>query len=183
MQNENLIFETFTIKPRPGEGLVCRILTMPAPYSFVPKATSLQHPGQTYGGQWLFNIIQEMRRLIMKTVFISMIIMMLSSVAYANELSKSFCERVNSAKDAAIAITGVGAGVVGGASATASAAGVTAVTHSSGAVILTGSGGYIAGTLASIGATSLAVLTAPVTMTAAAVSVATVGGAVYYCKE
>ena len=97
--------------------------------------------------------------------------------------SKSFCERVNDSKDAAIAITGMGAGAVGGASTVASAAGVTAVTHSSGAVILTGTSGYIAGTLGSIGAGTLSVLTAPVTITTAVVSVVAVGGAVYYCKE
>lgn len=96
---------------------------------------------------------------------------------------KSFCERVNDSKDAAIAIAGMGAGAVGGASTVASAAGVTAVTHSSGAVILTGTSGYIAGTLGTIGAGTLSVLTAPATITTAAVSVVAVGGAVYYCKE
>lgn len=96
--------------------------------------------------------------------------------------SKTLCERVNASKDAAIAIAGLGAGASGGATAAASAAGVTAVTHSSGAVILTGASGYIAGTLGTIGAAALAVLTAPATLTAAVVSVVTVGGAVYICK-
>ena len=97
--------------------------------------------------------------------------------------SKTFCERVNDSKDAAIAITGIGAGAVGGASTAASVAGVTAVTHSSGAVILTGTGGYISGTLGSIGAGSLAVLTAPATVTTAVVSFVAIGGAVYFCRE
>lgn len=105
--------------------------------------------------------------------------------AYLNckKPSKSFCERVKESKDAAIAITGFGAGTVAGTSTGAALAGVTAVTHSSGAVILTGTGGYIAGTLGSIGAGSLAVLTAPATLTTAAVSVVAVGGSVYFCKE
>lgn len=97
--------------------------------------------------------------------------------------SKQFCERVNDSKDAALAITGLAGGASAGATAAASAAGVTAVTHSSGAVILTGTGGYIAGTLGTAGASLLAFLTAPVTLTAAAVSVVAVGGAVYACRD
>lgn len=96
---------------------------------------------------------------------------------------KSVCERVNDSKEAAIAISSGAAGLTGGATAAASAAGVSAVAHSSGAVILTGSGGYIAGTLATVGASALAVLTSPITITAAAVSVVAVGGAVFICKE
>lgn len=105
--------------------------------------------------------------------------------AYLNcsKPSKSFCERVNDSKSAAIAITGLGTGAVAGASTGTAAAGVTAVAHSSGAVILTGTSGYIAGTLGTIGAGSLAVLTAPATITTAAVSVVAVGGAVYFCGE
>jgi len=99
------------------------------------------------------------------------------------EPKKSLCQRVNDSKGAAIAISSGAAGLTGGASAAASAAGVTAVAHSSGAVILTGASGYIAGTLATLGATALAVLTAPATITAAAVSVVAVGGAVYICKD
>lgn len=105
--------------------------------------------------------------------------------AYLNcsKPSKTFCERVNDSKAAAIAITGLGTGAVAGASTGAAAAGVTAVAHSSGAVILTGSAGYISGTLGTIGAGSLAVLTAPAAITTAAVSVVAVGGAVYFCGE
>ncbi|WP_390911015.1 hypothetical protein [Pseudosulfitobacter sp. SM2401] len=64
--------------------------------------------------------------------------------------SKTFCERVNVAKDEVLAFAALGgAAATASASATAvaSAAGVTAVTHSSGAVIITGTSGYIAGTL------------------------------------
>lgn len=96
---------------------------------------------------------------------------------------KSFCERVNATKETAIALAGLAAGTVGGAGTAASAAGVTAVAHSSGAVILTGTSGYIAGTLGGIGATSLAIVTAPATIAATAVSVVTVGGAVYFCRD
>lgn len=98
------------------------------------------------------------------------------------EPSVPLCDRVNATKDEVLAIVGIGAGATAGASAAASAAGVTAVTHSSGAVILTGSSGYIAGTLGTVGSGLLAVLTAPATLTAAAVSVVAVGGAVYVCQ-
>jgi len=96
---------------------------------------------------------------------------------------KTFCERVNESKDAAIAITGVAAGAAGGATLATAGTGVTAVLHSSGAAILTGAGGYIAGTLATIGATGLAILTSPITIGVTTISVVAVGGAVYICKE
>lgn len=98
------------------------------------------------------------------------------------EPSVPLCDRVNATREEALAIVGFGAGASAGASAATAAAGVTAVTHSSGAVILTGSSGYIAGTLGTIGSGLLAFLTAPATLTAAAVSVVAVGGAVYVCR-
>ncbi|WP_153145326.1 hypothetical protein [Dechloromonas sp. H13] len=92
------------------------------------------------------------------------------------------CETVNATKDEALAIVGLGAGAAGGATLATSAAGITAVTHSSGAVILTGSAGYIAGTLGTVAASVVSVLTAPATLVGATVSVVAVGGAVYLCK-
>ncbi|MCT4333801.1 hypothetical protein MU516_13105 [Paracoccus sp. YLB-12] len=97
--------------------------------------------------------------------------------------TKAFCSRVNDAKTAAVAITGFATGAVGGTVGATAATGTTVVAHSSGAAILTGSGGYIAGTLGTIGTTAIGILTAPVTVTAAAVSVVAVGGAVYVCSE
>lgn len=96
---------------------------------------------------------------------------------------KSYCERVNSAKSEAIALTSAAAAGVLGASKASAAAGTTAVAHSSGAYILTGSSGYIAGTLGTAGTTVTAVLTAPATLTTAAVTAVVVGGSVYYCNE
>lgn len=78
-------------------------------------------------------------------------------------------------------------GAVASAPAIAGAAGVTAVTHSSGAAILTGSSGYVAGSLGGVAATSLsaigAVITAPVTIIAGSAVAATIGGATYYCWD
>lgn len=92
------------------------------------------------------------------------------------------CTAINATKEEAIAIVGLGAGATGGATAIASAAGITAVTHSSGAVILTGSAGYLAGTLGTVSTAVVAALTAPVAIIGATVSVVAVGGAVYLCK-
>lgn len=93
------------------------------------------------------------------------------------------CEMVNASKEAALAIAGFSSGAVGGAIGTTTVTGTTVVMHSSGAAILTGSSGYVAGTLGTLGTTVLGVLTAPLFVTAAAVSVVAVGGAVYVCRE
>jgi len=92
------------------------------------------------------------------------------------------CTTVNASKEEALAIVGLGAGATGGAAAVSAAAGVTAVTHSSGAVILTGSAGYLAGTLGTVSAAVVGALTAPATIIGATVSVVAVGSAVYLCK-
>lgn len=100
---------------------------------------------------------------------------------FCKQPTRSYCERVNDSKDAALALAGLGAGATTGASLASGAAGVSAVTHSSGAVILSGSSGYIAGTLGTIGASLLSLLTAPVTVAAASVTLVGVGGSVYFC--
>ncbi|MEM7440660.1 MAG: hypothetical protein AAF393_13755 [Pseudomonadota bacterium] len=99
------------------------------------------------------------------------------------EQSKSFCQRVNQSKDEAIKIARYVRGAVVLTSGATKLAGVTVVKHSSGAAILTGSGGYISGTLGTIGTTTLGVLTSPVTLTATSVSVIAIGGVVYLCSD
>ena len=89
---------------------------------------------------------------------------------------------VGDAKDLALKFKDSKAGTISGmigktavatttASSVASAASVTAVTHSSGALILTGSSGYVAGSLGSAGAAAVAgattvtsIITAPATL-------------------
>ncbi len=95
----------------------------------------------------------------------------------------SLCEVVSNNTEKFAAVVGLGAGATGTAAMATSGLGITAVTHSSGAVILTGSSGYIAGTLGALGSSALAFLTAPLTLSAAAVSVVAVGGTVYYCSS
>lgn len=97
------------------------------------------------------------------------------------EPSRSFCEVVEDSKEAAKLISNFSRATVVGISGFAKLAGVKVVAHSSGAAILTGSGGYMAGTLGAVAAT-VAVLLSPYTATAATVTVVAVSGAVYVCK-
>jgi len=92
------------------------------------------------------------------------------------------CESINAASNEVIAVAGAASAMVGGVAgaSVAAASGVSAVAHSSGAYILTGSSGYIASTLGGASATLLGVLGAPV-LGAAAVSVITVGSAIWVC--
>lgn len=99
--------------------------------------------------------------------------------------SKTYCERVNATKEEALALVGLGTATVAASAATTAAlssTGVAVVAHSSGAVILTGTGGYIAGTLGAAGTTVAAALTAPLTIAAGVITVVGVGGSVYLCK-
>jgi hypothetical protein len=98
---------------------------------------------------------------------------------------KSSCDRVNATKEEALAVIGLGTATVATSAATTatlSSAEVAVVTHSSGAVILTGTGGYIADTLGAAGTALVDVLTAPLTIAAGAVTVIGVGESVYLCK-
>ena len=89
--------------------------------------------------------------------------------------SKSVCQRVNQTKNAAVAITG--------AAARGAVKGAQALPDGSGAVIISGSQGYIAGALSSIGGAAAAMASSPAIVAGAAVSVVAVGGAVYACRE
>lgn len=77
--------------------------------------------------------------------------------------------------------TGVaGIGVVAGVGL--KMAGVTVLAHSSGtAIAATASGGYLAGTLGTVGAVT-GVITAPVTLIISGVAVVAAGGTIAYCN-
>ena len=98
------------------------------------------------------------------------------------ELAGKACEGVSDVKEEAVAVASLAVGLTGGAATVTTATGVTVVAHSSGAAILTGVGGYIAGTLGTVATSTVAVLTAPATVAAAGVSLVVVGGAVYICQ-
>jgi hypothetical protein len=102
---------------------------------------------------------------------------------FLGRCAQTTCEMVNATKDEVAAIANRVQGAILAANTVATTAGVSVVSHSSGAWILTGNAGYIAGTLGSVGTGLIAILTAPVTLTATAVSVVAIGGAVYVCTE
>lgn len=89
--------------------------------------------------------------------------------------ARTVCQRINQTTNAAVAITGATArGAVNGA---------RALPDGSGAVILSGSQGYVTGVLSSIGGAAAAMASSPAILAGAAVSVVAVGGAVYACRE
>jgi hypothetical protein len=96
---------------------------------------------------------------------------------------KGLCNYVNGTRDTALAVAGLGTKVMTGMNTAATAAGVSAVADASGAVILSGPASYLSGAFASLGASALSVITAPATLTATAVTVVVVGGAVYACSD
>ncbi|WP_265499298.1 hypothetical protein [Paracoccus beibuensis] len=87
----------------------------------------------------------------------------------------SVCTRVNQTTAAAGALTS--------AAARRSIQGLQALPDGSGAVILSGTGGYISGALASLGGAAAAVAASPMLLTGAAVSVVAVGGTLYACHD
>lgn len=90
--------------------------------------------------------------------------------------SRSFCERVNRSKAAAARLTGQAADF-------ALNAGMRALVHPSGAVVLQGPAAVIGGKLAELGAVALSGVSAPVALGTVAVTAVAVGGAVYVCSE
>ena len=107
----------------------------------------------------------------MKTIFKAILIA--AALAASLESSAGICEKIG------MSATVAGGGTAG-TGALASTLPLAAVPHSSGALILTGTSGYIGGTLGTA-ATLWAILTAPVTIAVGSV-VAVVGlGTVTYC--
>ena len=82
-----------------------------------------------------------------------------STAAIALPSEEVVCAYAPSQSKVVAAVSGAAGGATATASAVAAATGLTAVAHSSGALILTGSSGYIAGT---IGATAATIAAAPV---------------------
>jgi hypothetical protein len=112
----------------------------------------------------------------------AVLLLALAGCASANAAS-SVCEKTKAAerwvKGAVVsgaAAAGLGAGAVG----TASTVGITAVAHSSGAWILTGSAGYMAGTM---GAAAGAVAAAPIVLAGGVLIAGGAGTALYLCRD
>lgn len=83
----------------------------------------------------------------------------LSSTTLAKPAADVVCSYAPSQSSAVAAVSGAAGGASATAGAIAAATGLTAVAHSSGVLILTGTSGYIAGTL---GTTATAVAAVPV---------------------
>ena len=103
--------------------------------------------------------------------------------SFRGRCRKTTCERVNDARDDAVTASAKVTRTVADVATGRSDSRVGAVAHSSGAAILTGNAGPISTALSGIGPGVAAVLTAPATLAAAAVSVVTIGGAVYVCHD
>jgi hypothetical protein len=85
--------------------------------------------------------------------------MLIATAASAQSRMEVVCSYAPSQSKVVAAISGAAGGASATASAVATAAGLTAVSHSSGAVILTGSAGYVAGTLGGASAVPVIVAT------------------------
>ncbi len=83
----------------------------------------------------------------MKTRLVAAVVMLASVSAHAKGVADIVCSYAPSQSKQAALLSGAAGGSAAAAAAVAQATGTTVVAHSSGAVILTGSGGYIAGTL------------------------------------
>lgn len=105
------------------------------------------------------------------------------SFAVCRKPTKSFCQRVNASKDTVLALTGLAASATGASEVAQTTQDVQLLTQDNGAVSLTGKAVAVAGALTRLGSTALAAAAAPAEVGAAAVTVVTVGGLVYLCKE
>ena len=93
--------------------------------------------------------------------------------------SGGVCTRVNGTKQAIANATGAIVGTIMGTGTST----LSKVTHSSGAVLLSGSGASIGSTLGTAATGAVSAVGAPVAIGAAAVTAVAVGGAVWVCSE
>ena len=93
------------------------------------------------------------------------------------------CALVNTTKQEAMALMGAGQRAEEGNRPGLLSSTISAVTHSSGAMILSGNAGALTSMLASAGTTVGAAVSAPAVLAGAAASVVVIGGAVYLCSD
>lgn len=98
---------------------------------------------------------------------------------FRGRCQKTICDRVNLAQGQ---VTGFLGGMMQAVLAPPQT-GLLGLTHSSGAMLLTGQRSVLLETLGTSATSVTAALSTPAAMTAAAVTVMTVGGAVYVCSE
>lgn len=96
------------------------------------------------------------------------------------------CRVVNATKDQALGLVGLGEETEDAEEASLTdrlSSTLSAVTHSSGAMILSGNAGTIASLLPQAGSAVGSALAAPIVLAGAAASVVVIGGAVYLCGD
>jgi hypothetical protein len=93
------------------------------------------------------------------------------------------CQLVNATRETALDLMGIGRQAEGGAPASGLSATISAVTHWSGAMILSGNAASITNLLSSAGATVGTALGTPAVLAGAAASVVVIGGAVWLCSD
>jgi hypothetical protein len=99
------------------------------------------------------------------------------------ETPSKTCKLVNTTRDSALSLAGIGEQAEEGTLTGRLSSTLTAVTHSSGAMVLSGNAGSITSLLSSAGATVGTALSAPAVLAGAAASVVVIGGAVYLCSD
>jgi hypothetical protein len=98
------------------------------------------------------------------------------------EVPSNTCKLVNTTKENALGLVGIGEKAEDGTLTGRLSSTVSAVTHSSGAMVLSGNAGTISSLLTSAGTTIGTALGTPAVLAGAAASVVVIGGAVYLCS-
>lgn len=93
------------------------------------------------------------------------------------------CTLVNDTRREALELMGIGKEAEDGTSSSRLSSTISAVTHASGAMILSGSASGLSGLLASAGTSIGTALGTPAVLAGAAASLVVVGGAVYLCSD
>ncbi|MDP5348116.1 MAG: hypothetical protein NWQ32_06970, partial [Paracoccaceae bacterium] len=93
------------------------------------------------------------------------------------------CRLVNATKQEAMALVGIGERTEDGGLSDRLSSTVSAVTHSSGAMILSGNTASLSSLVSSAGTAIGTALSTPAVLAGAAASVVVIGGAVYLCSD
>ena len=99
------------------------------------------------------------------------------------EVPSKTCKLVNTTKENALDLMGIGEQAEDGTLTGRLSSTISAVTHSSGAMVLSGNAGTLSSLLTSAGTTIGTALGAPAVLAGAAASVVVIGGAVYMCND
>lgn len=99
------------------------------------------------------------------------------------EVPSNTCKLVNTTKENALGLIGIGEQAEDGTLTGRLSSTISAVTHSSGAMVLSGNAGTLSSLLTSAGTTIGTAIGTPAVLAGAAASVVVIGGAVYMCSD